>query len=454
MTEGAAAPAPAAPAAPALSPTPQNFRASIAAKVAAAPPPAPAPAPAALAATAAPAAELGGTEQAFNKLLLNNGQNNEPANQNAEPQTAEQQLQTEQPSAGDPWAEVLHESGVSVKDAIDALKRGEMPEALLDHLKTTVNPNGNPIQVSLREAGKGYMRISDYTRQKQELVALQGDTENRIGKVRELFNGWQTPDGLEQGLERMALMPTVRQIVTKNWGTAEKPNVQGFVDDMRRLGMWQVFQHAVGHEASRWEQRAQRYGWNRQDPAAMARAEQMISEDERSQEELWKARLEAETERNNAKKTTWEVQQQQLLAQRQQQPDPQAQQAELRQIHDLKTSAFGVLGIPAHPIADQYFAQNFIALANMAKQAGQQLPQTELVAQAVQATYEQLGDDREKLPGAKPGVGLARPAANGNAQPQLGARPAGAPTSQASQLPRSGSLTDFRERMAKLKGQR
>ncbi len=446
--------------------TPGNFGDRIAANVAAAP--APAPAAPAAAPPAPPAARMphpGATAPAtaatqpadpMAAILPTT-----PANDNAQltPDPALELITGQAPAepaeaAPDPWAEEIH--GVTARDFVESLKRGELPSQALEHLQIPVKPNGQEMMVSAREAANGYMRLSDYTRDKMAVADRERAIEADKAKLAKLFAGWDKPEGFEQGAQAMGLVPQVRAMITKNWaGSDGKPNVNAFMDDMRRLGHYGTFRAAVKAYADAYAQRMDML--NPEGKAELAeRAHQMFERDEEGQAALWAERLKAESETDRLRQEAWKRDRANMLAQRQQQQQqPDNTQQRLQHIHDWKTQAFTLAGIPAGKAADDYFQDAFIQQAEIAQRNREQVNDSILVRRAIQQMVEQIDDQRRRAgaPPLKPqqraavAAAVAAAPAQPPTAPALPARAAAAPTTAPSSLPRGGNVSAFQERL-------
>lgn len=343
----------------------------------------------------------------------------EPANDNAQP-PPEQQLGQEQAPPEDPWMRQLH--GVPVRELVDALERGELPEPVLNAIKGIAKVNGKELPVSLREALNGYMRLTDHTQKTQELAKHFDELDNSRGQLRALFDGWDSkPEVFAQGMERMGLMPQVRSVVTREWGTAEQPNVEGYMGSMRRLGHWNTFQAAAKAYASWYSQRLNAFN-----PAGTqeghARAVQMIKELESEQAANWKARVEAEGVTESARREQWKRERDQMLAQRRQQPQQNEHAQIAQQIGQLRSQQLLQLGILNANSTQAYveavhqrFESAMGQLVGIARRSGAQESLESLVSKAAQIVAEHIAE--------APRTPAQQPPAQG-----LPVRPAGAPT--------------------------
>ena len=346
----------------------------------------------------------------------------------------------QQPAANDnadPWAEQIH--GVTARDLIEAARRGELPESVLTAVKVAVKVNGKEMQVPLREAANGYMRISDHTQKTMELADREKKHDEQIGKVRTMFEGWDKPESgaFAKFLTDKGMLPQVNALVTQKWGAPDKPDVNGFMESLRRLGHFETFRQAANAYAAWHTQRVQAFNPSG-DPKLNERAYQMVSEYEREQDAMWKSRLESEATTEQLKREQWKRDQQQLLAARQQQPQQHQQMAQ--QIDKMRGELFARLGIPMKTPVQQetalkYFHQNMGALVNMEKRYRTGKTLETMVQEAAQATHEQLGDAAQQPAQSQQ---AAQPAA-------LPARPAGAPATNGTAGTGRRSPAEFEE---------
>lgn len=442
MSEGSAAPA-----------TPSNFAAGIAANVARASAPAATPAPSpAVPATGTPAPTGGirhgvpaGTpaaaqpddpQAAFDAAIRAAQQ--PPANDNAAPADPAAELaalQGEQPT--DPLAEQVH--GLELRAIVEAIKAGNLPSEVLEHVKVVAKVNGRELPISVREAANGYMRLTDYTQETQRAAATIQQIEGVKAQIASLFDNWDKPgDGFEQGMFRMGLVPKAREMVTKNWGTPQQPNPQGLLDDMRRLGHWDTFKRAAELYADQWAAE------EKLDPIMRAQLQ-------RDRDEMWKARLTAESEVDAGKRKTWEQERAQLLKQRQQQPpNPQQQQAALKQLNDFRVAEFQRFGLPENDALRSDFVTNYKLAANAARSRREQVTTQELASRATQMIWEKVGDLRAAASAAPAAQQQQAPVQQPAAVASLPARPAAAPVTAPSPLKRGGTPDDFAQRLATL----
>lgn len=413
--------------APAASPA--NFASIMSANRAAAPAPAaPAPAPAAPAAQPASVATLP-TSQPANT-------NAQPAAPTApEPVTAQPAQQAANDQSADPWERAIH--GSTVRELVAAIEAGEMPASALEHVKVPVRVNGKDLTVSLREAANGYMRISDHTQKSSEVARERDAIEGVKDKLRAFYEPFNTPDGFEKLVTDMGYAQHARQMLTKGWGTAEKPNVQAFMEDMRRNGAYPIFRAAVDAYANQYDAHMRAFPMPQDQARALQvrqYAEQAWRQREAEQDAMWQARIAAEQEAETVKRERAKADRDQLLAKRQQQP--QDLNALRQKVNTLRDGEFQKLGLAGGTLKQReaiqgYFEDNMAALVRMAKRAGQSEPIESIVAQAAQAAFEQFQDQQGQA--AAP---TAAPAG-------LPVRPGAAPAAGAPVQPKGGSASDL-----------
>lgn len=372
-----------------------------------------------------------------------------PANDNAQPVEPLPELQLPD---GDPLAEQIH--GMQLRAIVDAIKNGELPAELLEHVRVPVKLGGEDGFVSAQEAGRGYMRISDYTRGTQQIAKDVGQIERIKGQLRSVLEGFDKPEGFEQRMDEWGLRSLANGMVTKNWMTAapdgsRQPNVAAFREDMRRLGMHDVFRAAAIAYATEHSQRMNhfmgpnQYTDQQQYDAAYQRAKQLVLGMEGNEDGLWTQRLAAEAEAEKLKRANWKTEQERLLAARQQQPQDTTQLQ--REVNQLAAESLQKLGYRIdQPHAFEYFDSHLTALVVAARRLGLQKTTAEFVADAVQATAEDLAKERAIRGGQRPG------GAAGLAQGALPAQPTAAPTTAPGSRKKGGSLADFNEYTAYL----
>lgn len=447
-----AAPAPAS--SPALPATPGNFGAFIATagqlpnNAAAPPSPVATPAqpmPAAPAAEAAPPANdgLNDDQRAFNAQLA------------AQMMGEELPADAGDPNAppADPMAEQVH--GVAVRDLIEAIKAGGLPDEVVKALRFTVNPNGREIEVDGDELRRGYMRISDYTRGTQQTAELQRTVEQERGKVRAIAEGLLKPETFGPTLEKMGLTSQAQAVVSAKWMQNGQPNPEAFMNDMRRMGQWPAFMAAVMQYGQSYSERKRQLMGGQNTPEAAAYADRLIDHLEAQEGAVWEERLKAERDGEAVRREKWKIEQQQLLAQRQQQ-NPAIDQR-LQTIHQSKIAGqqrrgLAQLAPEAQAAVDQAFVQHYRALeANEHRRTGQMPDPSYIAEQALQAAIERLEDAGWQFPkpnGQAPARQPVTPAPTA-----MPTRPAAAPvTTSAGQVPNSGTPDDFKKRLNILAG--
>ena len=111
-------------------------------------------------------------------------------------------------TAADPWAEQIH--GMTARELVDAIKAGEVPAELAKQLQIAVKVNGEEYKVSVDEAGKGYQRLSDYTRAKQELRGQAQEVHAARQNMDRMIDAWKRdPAELRRGMKALGLKETL-----------------------------------------------------------------------------------------------------------------------------------------------------------------------------------------------------------------------------------------------------
>ena len=131
--------------------------------------------------------------------------NDNASNQQDEQQVDEQQVD-EQGSEDDAseWEQDLH--GITTRQAIDALKAGTLPPELAKNIKIMAKINGIEVPISIEEAGKGYQRLSDYSRQKNELREQAQQVAGMRDSFDQMVQSWKgDPRALRKGMEQLGL---------------------------------------------------------------------------------------------------------------------------------------------------------------------------------------------------------------------------------------------------------
>lgn len=225
----------------------------------------------------------------------------------AEPTEGDEE-QTEQ--IQDLLEEAIH--GRKGREILESIKAGQLPEELAAALKGVAKINGQDVPVSFAEALKGYQRMGDYTRSKQELQRERAEVREAMQSVNGLFESWNNGESLIAGIKRLGK--------AKEFGEA-----------------------AMNYVREQWQEEQLR----KQNPDA------------------WQARQEVKAERERR-----EALEQQLKAQ----PNPRAErqtQALADQIESLVFPAFEASSIKDTPFARERFSENFRALFNEGDDLGQ-----------------------------------------------------------------------------------
>lgn len=83
--------------------------------------------------------------------------------------------------AADPLEEVVHDDGkgnaLKMRDLVESLKKGIVPEAMHDKLSFEMSVNGIKRVLTAGELGKGYLRQADYTKKTQEVQEQRRENE-------------------------------------------------------------------------------------------------------------------------------------------------------------------------------------------------------------------------------------------------------------------------------------
>lgn len=345
--------------------------------------------------------------------------------------------QAEQPAAAeDLWAEQVH--GMTAREIVDAIKKGVVPEALRVALRDTT-PDG--LQITLDELRHGYMRMTDSTKKWQEAAALNQQGNKMLMDTIGLFDTWQDPQKFADGVARVGLAPVLRQVITKDWGTEQQPNVAGYLDSMRRLDHFGTFRAAAIAYAERHNQLMHQF--NPAGDAALApRAEAMIEDLERREQSLWSERIKMERTAEGNAKVQHDARKKAYLARMEQERQSSPEVSRLSQHMEAhRDRAFQQFGLDATPLAMQHFDHNLSVIIQMASSNGARESVEELVAHAAQATAEEVGAHRqEHAPVVQQVPAPAQPA------PGLSARPGGAPSNGAART-RGGTVADFRKQV-------
>jgi hypothetical protein len=118
-------------------------------------------------------------------------------------------IEDDESEATDGQDDIIH--GMSSKEIIDGIKKGEVPAGLLDKLKVNVTVDGQNSLVSVDEARKGYMRMSHYTQGRQQAKEAVAQAQSQIDNVRKMFEGWNSGDALIRGLKRLGKLDVLHQ---------------------------------------------------------------------------------------------------------------------------------------------------------------------------------------------------------------------------------------------------
>lgn len=424
--------------------TPGNFRANVAAGTSGS-----APAPVPQAPVASPPATAPEPSQAQLPIAGADGSQGALERAAAEELARATGQQPPDPNApADPGTKTVH--GMSVDELVSALESGTLPDALADKIRQKVKlpagrgPDGKfqsrEAEITIEDLKRGYMMGQDYTRAQQE----NADFARRLDQERQaligLFSGLDKPETFEQRMHDWGTADQARSMVTRSWGTAEQPNVEGFIKSVVGLGYGRVLQAALDYQADRYSQLVQRV----RDPQV---AMSIIQNEMDIQAQ--KAQLEREAERG--KRAQAEVERQRLLQQR---SAPQEDHSQMRaQIDGMRNAAFAQYGIPASGAVYDWFASNLRSAGAIAERSGEQVSLETLVARAARDTAQML---------QSAGVQLQAVVPNGqNGQQQqapsgLPARPTAAPVtspiaSNGSAIPGDdGTPAGFRARRAAL----
>ncbi|MEK9722401.1 MAG: hypothetical protein VW405_02800 [Rhodospirillaceae bacterium] len=285
-----------------------------------------------------------------------------------------------------PEVEPIH--GLEPQAILDAIKDGNIPEELHDHLMITQTINGEDVQVSLAEARKNGMRLSDYSRSKNELAserqqfdAARDDFAAMVEswKVNEAPNRYRTRMQMERWLGEEVMLEMARDIADEQMQLAE-------------MG-----------EAGR---------------AAFLKARRL--ERQLADKQAEASRLERQTKDRS---------------------DKESQEQFTKRINTLRDTAFKAAGLPVNPQTDQLFRGHLRGLykggeigADLASEAAAAvLEDWSKVLESVKSDQAKAGTSAQKAAAGKARL-AARPAARGGGKPgQAG---------QASR-PRRGGVADF-----------
>src|ERR1700748_1337120 len=113
-----------------------------------------------------------------------------------------------EPSTDSPWHERYAEGvhGVQAQEILEALERGEIPQALYDKLRFQLRDGDNEMEVDLHTLQNGAMMQSAFTRKTQELAAEKKAFFAERDEFADYLRGWQKdPQQLLDGLERLGM---------------------------------------------------------------------------------------------------------------------------------------------------------------------------------------------------------------------------------------------------------
>lgn len=411
-------------AAPAADASPSNFRSAISAQAAApaAQPSAPAPAQSAPAPQPVrpPLAAVPNAPAAQSAALAdpNSGQpwpvpGAEPAADPVAQQLAtEGQLTPEQIAAqmqqpgqqqAQPGALERLYHGVSGADILAAIERGELPEQLFAAVGGTFRLDDQDVRGTLQEWKEGGMRHARFTRGMMENARVRNELNDLKQRVTGLFNDWDKPEGFAAGVEQHGLVDNVHAYVTRDWGSEQQPNVQGFIESMHRLGGYATFQRAAQAYMQQYQQLFETFGGGVGDPNDPAvqqrdqRAHQMTEQYIADHRQTAKERAEAAREKLAAKSMRSKLERDALLRVDQQQQtvstvDQQRVQGEIRgALERLGVNAYDRTK-PGHiPDAQIFMDQNLRNYYQLAK-SGQlgEITQAQVIGHAAAATLDEL----------------------------------------------------------------
>lgn len=133
-------------------------------------------------------------------------------NNNDTAPSLESQLETpdasETSSTDSPWHERYSEGvhGVQAQEILEALERGEVPQALYDKLKFQLRDGDNEWEADLATLQNGAMMQSSYTRKTQELAEERRAFFSERDELADYLRNWKTdPQQLLYGLERLGM---------------------------------------------------------------------------------------------------------------------------------------------------------------------------------------------------------------------------------------------------------
>lgn len=114
-----------------------------------------------------------------------------------------------EPAKIDLLEEMLH--GKKGREILEAIKGGSLPDELLEAIKGVAKVNGQEMPVTFREALNGFQRLSDYSRHKNEALAMKREAQETIANTRALFDGWTTGEALLRDIKKLNKLPAFRE---------------------------------------------------------------------------------------------------------------------------------------------------------------------------------------------------------------------------------------------------
>lgn len=318
---------------------------------------------------------LARAEQVGNELEA--AANAAEAEANAEGEAAEEV----DPDAEAPASEQIH--GLDGDAILSAIKEGRLPDELLDKLTITQRINGEDVPVTIKEARENGMRLSDYSRSKNELRAERDKFEGAQQDFVSMVKSWKvnTPD--QRFNTRMML---------ERWMGSDV-----FMDIVRDVADEHLKVEAMG-------------------PAG----KEAFFEARRVKQELAQERWRA----------------QQLERRSEQATRQQGQETFAKRVNTMRDAAFAKHKIDMSAPTDQLFRANLRGLWDGRSDVTQ-----ELADQAAQATLEDLARLRAQLAESAATADKAK----AGAKRQLPAKPAprGGASGGATTRPKRGSIADF-----------
>lgn len=101
----------------------------------------------------------------------------------------------------DPFDRELH--GVKLKELVEALERGDVPDALLDALGREIPDGEGKRRITLKEALDGNLRLSDYSRRLSQLDVQHKQFQAERAAFAEGLQSWREPQALIDGIESL-----------------------------------------------------------------------------------------------------------------------------------------------------------------------------------------------------------------------------------------------------------